>query len=235
MLVPVAPRLTPAAPSTTTAAELAASVSGPAFFPAPKFAGAKPGYVFKKGPRGLGYYLDPVQQQRGQQLTPHKQKPRSAVQTTLQEMQKQQWQEQQTARGSKADKQGKSHAHSTNGTNTKTSSKSKLPPLPGLVKKGKVPAFAMAGNLSDDDGACRVLDGGVDSSTSSGEDDGGSAQGAGHKASLHGRLQRQQQGQGQGLRKKALPGRLRKKLAKEAAAAAPKAHGKQGRRGKGAA
>ncbi|KXZ53413.1 hypothetical protein GPECTOR_7g1311 [Gonium pectorale] len=32
------------------------------FVPSKSFTGGKPGYAFKKGPQGLGYYLDPVQQ-----------------------------------------------------------------------------------------------------------------------------------------------------------------------------
>ena len=30
----------------------------PTYIPAPKFEGSKPGYYFKKGPQGLGYYID---------------------------------------------------------------------------------------------------------------------------------------------------------------------------------
>ena len=37
------------------------------FIPSKTFAGARPGMVFKKGPRGQGYYLDAVQQRREQQ------------------------------------------------------------------------------------------------------------------------------------------------------------------------
>jgi hypothetical protein len=32
--------------------------SAPAFLPSPSFAGARPGYVFKAGHLGVGYYLD---------------------------------------------------------------------------------------------------------------------------------------------------------------------------------
>jgi U3 small nucleolar RNA-associated protein 14 len=35
------------------------------FFPAPKFQGARPGYVFKRGPQGVGYYLDVVPSKAG--------------------------------------------------------------------------------------------------------------------------------------------------------------------------
>ncbi|PRW59081.1 DEAD-box ATP-dependent RNA helicase 20-like [Chlorella sorokiniana] len=38
-----------------------------AFIPSKTFTGARPGMVFKKGPRGLGYYIDAVQQRREQQ------------------------------------------------------------------------------------------------------------------------------------------------------------------------
>lgn len=37
-----------------------------AFIPSKTFSGARPGMVFKKGPRGLGYYLDVVQQRQEQ-------------------------------------------------------------------------------------------------------------------------------------------------------------------------
>ena len=39
----------------------------PSFFASRKFAGGRPGYAFKKGSSGLGYYLDAVQQQQQQQ------------------------------------------------------------------------------------------------------------------------------------------------------------------------
>ncbi len=32
------------------------------FLPSPTFQGSRPGYVFKRGPYGVGYYLDPLQQ-----------------------------------------------------------------------------------------------------------------------------------------------------------------------------
>lgn len=38
-----------------------------AFVPSKAFTGARPGYAFKKGSQGLGYYLDPVQQLQQQQ------------------------------------------------------------------------------------------------------------------------------------------------------------------------
>jgi ribosome biogenesis protein BMS1 len=42
----------------TPAAAAAAADAGDTFSPAAAFAGARPGFVFKKGPQGLGYYKD---------------------------------------------------------------------------------------------------------------------------------------------------------------------------------
>lgn len=39
-------------------AAVAAAPTQPAFAPSPAFAGARPGYLFKLGSQGLGYYLD---------------------------------------------------------------------------------------------------------------------------------------------------------------------------------
>lgn len=44
-----------AAPASAAAAP---APTQPAFVPSPAFAGARPGYLFKLGPQGLGYYLD---------------------------------------------------------------------------------------------------------------------------------------------------------------------------------
>lgn len=41
-----------------------AGAEGEEFIPCARFAGSKKGYYFTKGPAGLGYYLDPKQQQR---------------------------------------------------------------------------------------------------------------------------------------------------------------------------
>merc|ERR1712146_793975 len=38
-----------------------AAAHGSSFIPSSAFAGARPGYCFKTGPEGLGYYEDPVQ------------------------------------------------------------------------------------------------------------------------------------------------------------------------------
>ncbi|KAG2495048.1 hypothetical protein HYH03_006979 [Edaphochlamys debaryana] len=46
-------------PAAAAANAAAADAPPPAFIRAKGFEGAKPGYAFKKGPKGLGYYLDP--------------------------------------------------------------------------------------------------------------------------------------------------------------------------------
>jgi hypothetical protein len=43
-------------------AAAAAAAPAPAFQPSPTFTGARPGYVFKRGPQGQGYYKDDPQQ-----------------------------------------------------------------------------------------------------------------------------------------------------------------------------
>jgi len=41
------------------------TISGGNFMPSASFAGARPGYVFRTGKSGVGYYLDPTQAKSG--------------------------------------------------------------------------------------------------------------------------------------------------------------------------
>lgn len=210
LMVPQAPAAAAATAGGQGAADTAAAAP-PAFIPAAKFAGAREGYAFKKGSRGVGYYLDPVQQQQmqGKAKQQHKQEQRKALQQALK-----QYKQHQQGKNLQQTGPGKEAAAAAAGRSG--GGKSELPPLPGLAMKRKLPAFAASGDLSDDDGAGRVLDGRVsDSSDSEGEGV------AGRGGSLKQRLQRQEGGK----KRKALPGRLRKKLAK---AAAGRGQGKRG-------
>lgn len=177
------------------------------FLPCPQFAGAKPGMVFKKGPRGLGYYRDAV---AAATATKHTQTP--------QQQQGQQQQHREKLRDMPIKKKG-------------LSLQPELPPLPGLAKKR--PASFSAADLSYDDGA-GVLDAAAaavgagsnkkkrkDRSSGHHSDDSGSGDegGAVRGGSFGSRLQLQGSNQVKG-QKKALPGRLRRKLAKQNAAVA---------------
>jgi tetratricopeptide (TPR) repeat protein len=59
--------------------------SDDSFEPASSFQGAKPGYVFKTGDRGLGYYLDPKQQKKGDSKSDSKaQEPADKIEKQIQ-------------------------------------------------------------------------------------------------------------------------------------------------------
>lgn len=55
-----------AAPAAEGNASAAQQQQQPAFVAASKFGGARPGYVFKKGPKGVGYYLDAKERARAE-------------------------------------------------------------------------------------------------------------------------------------------------------------------------
>lgn len=191
LLVPHAPPGVGAAAAVQ--ADTAVTLAAGAFAPAARFQGARPGMVFKLGARGLGYYADDGGMQRRQQQEgppvkklKHLQEPR-AQQKKQQKQQKQQ----PVAR--------------TTG----------LPPLPGLARKRSA---VIDPPLHDDDdghaGAFSPSGGGGSGAASSGDGDGGGeSDDAGHMSrGLSARLVGSSSG---GKRRKAMPGRLRKKLAKQ--------------------
>jgi hypothetical protein len=165
----------------------AAAAAG--FIPSPRFSGVKPGYVFKKGPQGLGFYRDVAAAASHGPTRAH-----SAAQHTSQQQQQQlllpQRQQQSSSKRQQKDvKAQKKQSRSSQGA-------APLPLLPGLAKKKQRDTWP------------DVLDGGHDTEGSV-PVDGGLASDEGTQW-RGGPLQSRLEAKGH---RKALPGRLRKKLA----------------------
>ncbi|KAG1671777.1 hypothetical protein FOA52_000154 [Chlamydomonas sp. UWO 241] len=107
-----------------------ASSSSPPFLPSQRFQGSRPGYKFQKGPQGIGYYVDTVQQQRGTQQVQTK-KERHAAQAVASGQRQEEEQQQQQGGSARAAARDASAAASA-------------PAVPGSVPHGRQPAGAGA-------------------------------------------------------------------------------------------